>query len=224
MRMRTRPLTMIGVGLALAALDLRVVHVDIGPDFLGWALVAIGAKRLSMTTPAWLAGLAALAAMPDLLLEHHYQAFDIIAGRVIEDPAPGTDYNESLVFDQLSAGRSVAAILGAALGAAAIWCVLRELRRRALLSGDDAAARRLDVLRWSMVLVWGAPLVTVFVVQALGDGVDPVWNGGLELVALAGIAVALATSIELLLRSNEGWTATDDERVTPWGQMLTDGL
>lgn len=219
--MFARPLIAISAGLALAALDFRVVSLDLLPDTLGWLLVGFGAWRLSLTLPAVLAGVAALASIPDMFLRSHYDAIDPLTGEVVKTPGPGTAYHEVLAFDRLSGVRTALVVTALLAGAAALWSLLGTLRVRAHLTGDDVAAGRLSRLRALVLGLWALPFVTVLAFQStFGEGADPVWNGGLELVALVGMAVALATALMLALSHNRGWTATDDQRPTPWQDML----
>jgi hypothetical protein len=217
---RTRALSLIALGIVLVALDFRIVALDVLPDVLGWLLVAAGAWKLAFAGPAALALVAALAAAPDLMAPHHLEALDPLTGAVVAHPGPGTKYDERLVFDRLTDVRLLLAMVAIGAGGLALWWLLGTLGRRARLTGDDRSAGRLAILRWLAVGVWVVPYVVVASVQALGDhGFDPVWNGGLELMALLGLAGAAAVAWMLVVNSNRAWTATDRQRSTPWGEM-----
>lgn len=204
----------------IVALDFRVVALDVLPDAVGWLLVAIGSWKLALARPATLAVVATLASAPDIIAPHHYDALDPITGRVVPSPAPGTQYPERLAFDRLTDLRLLLAVAAMVAGGLALWSLLGTLRDRARLTGDDAAAGRLGVLRWLVPALWVGPVLIVGAVQSARDGgFDPVWNGGLELVALAGLAVAIALVWMLAVNSNRSWTATDEERAAPSSTM-----
>jgi hypothetical protein len=218
--MRTRALSLIAVGIVLVALDFRVVALDVLPDAVGWVLVAAGAWKLALSRPAMLAVVAALAAAPDVIARHHLEALDPLTGDVVMSPAPGTKYDERLVFDRLTDSRLLLAVVAIAAGGFALWSLLGTLSRRAHLTGDDTSSVRLRVLRWLILALWVAPYLLVATLQSdLDGGFDPVWNGGLELVALVGLAVLAAVAWVLIINSNRSWTATDAARATPWAKM-----
>jgi hypothetical protein len=68
---RGRPLSLIAAGLVLVGLDLRIVHVDVFPDPVGWLLVTMAAIRLSLRAPAVLGLVATLASLADVALTDH---------------------------------------------------------------------------------------------------------------------------------------------------------
>jgi hypothetical protein len=205
---RTRPLTLIAVGLVLVAVDLRVVAVDALPDVLGWALVGLGAWSLRLRLPAVLGAVAAVASALDLVAPAHREALDPLTGAVVPHPAPGTAYDEILVFDRLHDLRLLLAIAAMVAGGWAAAQLVAAMRDRARAAGDGASARALSLLRWLVPLVWVVPYVGVAVGQGIGgDGFDPVWNGNLELVAVAGIGVVGALAWIFATTSNRGWAA-----------------
>lgn len=225
--MRTRPLTLVAVGLVLASVDARVVAFDVLPDLLGWALVSLGCWRLHLRLASALAAVAAVMAVGELVLPHRYDSLDPISGEVVPRSrvVPGTAFDERLAFDDLG-GERLLLLLGAlALGGAAMWLLLGVLGQRAALLGDHTAALRLRVARWALVGVWVAPQLGVCLVQAADDGeADIVWNESLELLAVAGLVSVLGTALLLMANSNRGWTATDEERLAPWGELMVRGL
>jgi hypothetical protein len=221
---RIRPLSLIAVGVAIVALDFRVVAVDVLPDVVGWLLVAAGAWRLAVRAPFVLALLAALASGPDVVSPHHYDALDPLTGQVVASPPPGTSYPERLAFDRLHDLRLVLVLVAMAAGGAALWAILGVLRQRAGAKGDTTTAPRLAVLRWSVPLLWVAPYVGVAAVQGLGDdGFDPVWNGAYEALALVGLAAVAGLVWVFLTSSNRSWAAVDDGRTNPWAEMIVQG-
>jgi hypothetical protein len=222
--MRTRALSLLAAGLVIVALDLRVVAVDVLPDVAGWLLVAAGSWKLALPRPAWLAVGAGVASAADVVAPYRYDNLDPITGEIVELPAPGTKYPQRLVFDHLHDVRLLLAVLAIVAGGLAVWSILGTLRRRADATGDDESARRLALLRWLVPSIWVAPYLALAVFQGAGDdGFDPVWNGGLELLALAGLAVVAGVVWVLATNSNRQWTATDDERTTPWAEMMVEG-
>lgn len=219
--MRTRPLTLAAIGVVLFSLDLRVVAIDLLPDFVGWGLVAFAAFRLSMAWSGRLAAVAAVASVVELGLPYHYDSLDPLTLEVVPNPPPGTDYPERLVFDAVHGPRLVLLVVVVSAGGLALWLLLRELARRAASSRDEPASRRLGRLSWAVAVVWALPYVARAVGQGvLDDGFDPVWNGGWELPAIAGIATMVAVAITFGLWSNRRWSATGDDLGSPWAELM----
>ena len=219
--MRIRPLTLAAVGVALAAVDLRLVAWDVLPDALGWLLIAVAAHRIGMRAPAVLAGLAAVGSAAEVALPYYYQSIDRITGAIIEHPEPGTDYAEELVFEPLTGVRLLGVVGAVALGGVALTLMLLELRRRARTTPDTQSTQRLEVLAWLVPSVWIAPLLLVAAGEAIVDGeADPVWNGSLELLALPGVLVAVVLGVFLALTANRRWSASGDEVGSPWAEMM----
>ncbi len=219
--MRIRPLTIAAVGVALAAIDLRVVAWDLLPDALGWLLLAVAALRLGVRVPAGLALAASLCAVAEAQLPYHYEALDPLTGEVVRNPAAGTSYHEQLAFLPVDGIRLLAIVAAVVLGTAALTLALRELRRRAVTTTDEAASRRLGLLSWAVPLAWGVPYLVVTLGQVVADGeIDTVWNEPWELVALVGILVAAAVVLLFATTSNRRWSATGDEIGSPWGELL----
>jgi hypothetical protein len=221
---RTKPLTLIAIGVVLVAVDFRIVAFDALPDVVGWLLVAAAAWRLTLRPTAGVAVIAAAASAPDLVAPHHWEALDPLTGAVVPSPGPGTAYDERLAFDRLTDLRLGLAIAAMLAGGLVLWWLLGALRDRAQVMGDDESTRRLALLRWLVPLVWVLPYAVVAVVQGSSDeGFDPVWNGGFEPLALVGLAVAAAVAWVLVINNNRAWTVTDGERATPWADMIAKG-
>lgn len=217
--MRGRPLSLIAAGLVFVALDFRIVHVDLLPDPVGWFLVALAAHRWAQRTPLLLAGFATVATLPDVLLTYHYDDLDPLTGEVVVNGG-GTGYDQRLAFDRITDVRGLLAVLALAAGGLALFLLLTMLEDRADLLGDRPASSQLWFARVLLVAGWIVPHVGVMAFQWLsGDGLDPVWNGGLELVAQPGLVVAALLVVGAVINRNRGWTATDDDGPTPWAQL-----
>lgn len=219
----SRPLSLIAAGVVLVALDFRVVAVDVLPDVVGWSLVAFGAWRLHAVGPAVLCLLAAAASAADVLAPFHYNSLDPITGEIVTGDTTGLQYDQRLVFDRLSGIRLGLVLLAMVAGGAAITWLLRSLGARAIARGDDVPGRRLQTLGWLVVLLWVLPFVVVATYQAIADGgLDPVWSGGLEMVALTAVTIAGGLTWVLAVNSNKEWTVEGDQQ-TPWVEMMTRG-
>ena len=209
---RVLPLSLVSAGIALVALDLRIVNVDLVPDVVGWGLVAVGAWRLEDRLAAAAAGVATAAAVPDLALTYHWEDLDPITGEVVVGGG-GTAYDQRIAFDLITDARAPLSVLALTSGGLALVILLGRLERKALVLGDQTAATHLLVGRVSIALAWVFPHLVVMLLQLLtGDGLDPVWGGSLELVALLGLLVAGLVGVTLARYRNRGWTATAAER------------
>jgi hypothetical protein len=203
-----RPLTFIAVGLVLIAIDIRTEHLDVLPDALGWGLVAFGAWRLSLTLPAIAAAATALLTLPEVSLPHHFVMLDPATGERIT-PRPGVDlaYPEQLVFDDVTGWRLAAMAAALVAGGLTMWLLLGALATRAAAWERAGTARQLRWLRWLALGVWTAPLLVVLTLSAASEDAsfDPVWNGSIELLALAGVVVIGAVAAVLLRETNRAW-------------------
>jgi hypothetical protein len=216
---RGRPLSLIAAGLVLVGLDLRIVHIDVFPDPVGWLLVTLAAARLALRWPVVLGGIATLASLPDVALTYHYDDLDPLTGEVVVNGA-GTGYQQRLAFDRITDVRAPLTILALLAGGLALCLVLITLERRAALLGDRRAGTELLGARLLLLLAWVFPHVALMTLQWLGgEGLDPVWNEGQELVGLAGTAVVAVLVVGAVVNRNRGWTATDDERRSPWAEL-----
>jgi hypothetical protein len=196
-----RPLTLIAIGLAAVAVDIRTEYFDMLPDALAWGLVALGAWRLSLTGPASAAGAAALLSLPEVSLPYRYVEVSVLL------PGGGFDTSEQLVFDDLTGWRLAAVAAATIAGGVALWLLLGALGARAATGERLGTATQIRWLRWLTLGVWVVPYLVVVAVSALGqDGsFDPVWNGGLEYLALAGVVAVAALVVMLLRESNRAW-------------------
>ena len=203
-----RPLTSVAVGLVLIAVDVRTQHLDVLPDALGWGLVAYGAWRLSLTVPAIAAATTAVLTVPEVSLPHRFVMLDPETGERIT-PRPGVvlGYAKTLVFDDLTGWRLAALAAGLISGGVTTWLLLGALATRAAAWERAGTARQIRALRWLTLGVWTAPVLVVLGVSAASEdpSYDPVWNGSLELLALAGIVVIGAVAAVLLRETNRAW-------------------
>jgi hypothetical protein len=196
-----RPLSLIAIGLVAIVVDIRTEYFDMLPDPIGWGLVALGAWRLSLPLAAAAAGAAALLSMPEVSLPYRFVAVRVpLAGG-------GFQTTDHLVFDDLTGWRLATATAAALAGAAAAWILVGALAGRAAAWQRRPAAVQLRWLRWLTLVVWAAPYLGVLA-ASVWDGdpsFDPVWNGNLEFVALAGVMVVAALVLVLLRESNRAW-------------------
>jgi hypothetical protein len=203
-----RPLTLVAVGLALVAVDIRTEYLDMLPDAVGWGLVAFGAWRLSLTLPAIAAAATALLVLPEVSLPHHFVMVDPDTGEPIRT-RPGVElgFPEQLVFEDLRGWRLAALTAALIAGGVTLWLLLGALATRAAAWERADTARQIRWLRWLVLALWiGPTLVVVAVSTSAGDrSFDPVWNGSLELLALAGIVVVGAVVAVMLRETNRAW-------------------
>jgi hypothetical protein len=203
-----RPLTFMAVGLTLLAVDVRTEHLDLLPDALGWGLVALGAWRMSLKMPAIAAGATALLTVPEVSLPYRFVMIDPETGERIE-PRPGVDLGlpEHLIFDDLTGWRLAALAAATIAGGVTLWLLLGALATRAAAWERPGAARQIRWLRWLTLGVWVVPYLAVLAVSASAEdgSFDPIWNGSLELLAVAGIVVVGALVAVLLRESNRAW-------------------
>ncbi len=220
--MRTRPLTLAAIGVATVAFDPRIVAVDAAPDVVGWTLIAVAAWQLSLAWPCRLAVVAALASVAELELPYHYDSLDPITGEVVPHARSGQAFHERLAFDSVHGPRLALLVAAVAAGGVALALLLHQLTRRAASSRDQTSARRLELFRYGVIGVWTLPYVVLAVGQGLfgDDGFDPVWNGGWELLAIAGLAVMAAVALSFAHTSNRRWSATGDDLGSPWAELM----
>jgi hypothetical protein len=186
-------------------------------------LVAYGAARLSLRPAAWLAGVAGvLSALYDFL-PYRYVSINRETGERLPPEQQGLGVLPQRVeFDPVSGWRLVGITLAIVVGGLAVWSLLIGLERRASAAEEPRAAGRLRLARWLVLAVWVVPfLVGVGRALASQDGeFDPIWNGGAEYAAMAGMAV-FGYLVYLLLRDASaswalpGWLW----RPSPWDEM-----
>ena len=205
-----RALTLIAIGLVTVVVDLRTEYFDMLPDALGWALVGMGAWRLSLRWPAGAAGAAALLSLPEVSLPFRYVEVRVPL------PAGGFSVSEQLVFDELTGWRLAMVAAANVAGGLALWLLLGALAVRASAWERHRVSTQLQWLRWLTLGVWVVPYLAVLTVSSQRDdrSFDPVWNGGLEYLALAGVVVVGGLVVLLLSEANRVW-AVPDRSVRP---------
>ena len=219
--MRIRPMSLVAVGVVAVAFDPRVVAWDAFPDVLGWALVAYGAWQVSLRWPAGLAVAAAVASTAEAQLPYRYDDLDPLTGEVLPNADPTLMYHERLAFEDVVGPRLVLLVVAALVGGAVLCLLLRGLADRAEGLRDEGSGRRLRLLSVLVPVAWSAPYVVVALVQGVGDdGFDPIWNGALEVVGLAGFFTMLAVAYLLATTSNRRWSASGVEHGSPWGDLM----
>jgi hypothetical protein len=223
-----RPLTIVVVGLAFVVLDFRIEALDLLPDALGWAAVALGAARLGLLGAARLAVVTGVVSLADAWLPFHYVWLNPVTGEEAPGSVAGEDGPVHLRYDDISGWQLAALTSAMVLGACTIWALLSGCARRAEGDGRDLVARRLRLARWLVVGTWTVPFVGA-VLQALasrsGD-FDPVWNGRLTYTWVAAVVVFAAVAALLVQERDRQWALPPGRaRVSPRhdGRRRTDG-
>ncbi len=213
-----RALSLVAIGLALAAVDFRTDAFDVLPDPLGWALVAVGAYRLSMRLAACGAAVAAILSVSEAYLPFRYVRVD----PVTMEAAPGcAGCPEQLRYDEMSQIRAVATALAVVVGSAAIMRILHRLRTHVGPTRDcPGLHRHMRILEVLAPVTWVLP-IAILVGRAIGTGknYDPVWNGPLEGVGLVTSVVLVWTVATIARFSNSYPTPFAD--VQPRARQVT---
>lgn len=193
------PLRLVAVGLLVAFLDLRVFALDVLPDVVGWALVALGVRRLpalvaggrAAAVAGWAAAAAAALGLGDQLLSFASPgARGDLVGAVLG--SGGTITLGGQVFS-LYAVASVVAVL-------ALSAVVAELADQA---GDEVSAARWTRLRFVYVCS-AVPGLAICLMLLIG------WGGAPGMV-LATVLLAVGSVTYVLLV----WRSFRDAR-RPW--------
>jgi hypothetical protein len=223
-----RPLSIIVVGLGFIVADFRTEALDFVPDPVGWALVALGAWRLSLGVPAVLAAAAGVASFADAWLPFRYVKIDPVTGEPVPEIVAHAAYPVRLEYEDASGWRLAALTLVVVLGASALWLLLTQFADLAHTTGRDQPARQLSWLRWLLVASWAGPYLGVVahaVVYESGE-FDPVWNNVyLSYVVLAAVAVFGLVGYVLIRERDRLWAVPASSlRVSPWDvRRLRDG-
>jgi hypothetical protein len=214
----SRPLSAVAIGLVIVAIDFRVQSLDLLPDPIGWLLIALGAWRLSLLKPAGAACLAAVLSISDTVLAYRYVRLSV-TGEIVS-PSVSAELGH-LRWDPVSDWRAVAMASAMLAGGVTLWWLLGGLSGRAEQAGETATAQRIRVLRLVVPVVWVAPYLVVVAVAVIGSGsFDPVWNDGLELVALAGLVSLAWLTGSLALERDSAWALPPSSaQPSRWDQL-----
>jgi hypothetical protein len=127
-----------------------------------------------------------------------------------------------LRWNAVSDARAVAMAAAVLAGGVALWWLLGDLHHRAEHAGEAAAvtAKRLRMLQLLIPVVWVTPYVVAVTVAVIGsEPFDPIWNGAMEYVALAGLLSLLALATTLTLARDATWALpATPARPSPWTQ------
>jgi hypothetical protein len=208
-RSAIRPLLVIAIGLVLVAVEFRIRSLDLLPDPLGWLLIAVGAWRLALVGPAAVASIAAVLSLSDLLLPYRWIYVDPKTGEIVSSSVGAElDYPQLLRWNAVSDARAVAMAAAVLAGGVSLWWLLGDLQHRAEQATGAAAvaAKRLRTLQLLVPVAWVAPYLVAVTVSVIGtEPFDPIWNGTMEYVALAGLLSLLALATTLTLARNAAW-------------------
>jgi hypothetical protein len=194
-------------GLVLIVVDFRTAAPDLLPDIVGWALIVVAARRLTLTAAAWLAALAGVASLADAWLPYRHVLIDPRTGEPL--PAvPGANLGPAqLVYDDVTGWRLAAVAAGAALAGSALVTLLFGIARLVESSGRVGPARQFRIVAWLIIPIWTLPFLAAVanaVVNESGE-FDPVWNGGLVYVWLAGFALIMYLVVLLVREHDRSW-------------------
>jgi hypothetical protein len=169
---------------------MRIDAYDLAPDIIGWLCIAWGARQVTRPAVPGLALVAAAASAVDFALPSRMAPVDPRNGKVLMDQVGNPQgFPQVFVFENVEGVRL--ALLWAAFLAAALatWLLIGDLRRRADAYGRTAAARELGLLQGLVPGLWAGPYVIASSAALFAGGsFDPVWNGVMEYLALAGLA------------------------------------
>lgn len=193
------PLRLVGAGLLVAFLDVRVFAVDLLPDVVGWLLVVLGVRRLpGLVAGGRTASVAAGAALVAAVLGLGDQVLSLVAPGARGDlvgavlGSGGTITLGGQVFSLYAVAVAVAVL--------ALSGVVAELAEQA---GDEVSAARWSRLRFVYVCS-AVPGLAICLMLLLG------WGGAPGMV-LATVLLAVGSAAYALL----AWRSFRDAR-RPW--------
>ena len=196
-------------GLALVVLDFRTASPDLLPDIVGWGLIAVAARRLTLTAAASLAVVAGLASLADLWLSYRHIPVDPTTGELVLDGSSADRGGPAqFVYDDVSGWRLTAMSIAAVLAGLALWALLAGLAKLARSRGRDGPARQFRIVGWLIPAVWTVPYLAAVVNAVVNESgaFDPVWNGALVYVWLLSFALFVYLAVLLLREHDESWT------------------
>jgi hypothetical protein len=214
-----RPLSWIAPGILIVAIDFRLNAIDVLPDPIGWLMIAMGAWQLARPATVSAIGVAGVASLVEVALPYRWVQISPETGQVIhEKTTVRYAYPEILVYDGVSGVRLAFLVLGYATAGLAIWMLLRDLAARARSVGRLTAAHQLGLLRGLVPGLWIAPYVIGGIADLIaGRSFDPVWNDGLEYVALVGLVPVAWLVALLIVERDRAWALpTESPSPPPW--------
>jgi hypothetical protein len=214
-----RPLSWIAPGLFIVAIDFRLNAIDVLLDPVGWLMIAMGAWQLARPATVTAVGVATLASLAEVTLPYRWAQISPETGKIIDEVTTTRyAYPEVLVYDRVSGARLVLLALSYLAAGVALWMLLRDLAARARSMGRSSTAKQLGLLRGLVPGLWIAPyLIGMVTALIAGRSFDPVWNGGLEYLALAGLIPMLWLALLLGLERDRAWALpTESPSPPPW--------
>lgn len=191
----------IAIGVILIGIDFRLNAPDVFADPVGWLLVAVGAWLLHARGASLLALIAAPMSVATMWLDYHLALIDSRTGEEIQSCGGDAFCYREVRYDDLGTLRSVAVLVAALAGGAALVWVVRILRTEV---GDPTKQLRLRqqlaLLEPAIAVVWALP-VAIFATRAVlsGDGYDPIWDENLELLGYARFVVLLWLAVVIFV-------------------------
>ncbi|HKE73232.1 MAG TPA: hypothetical protein VKB57_06435 [Acidimicrobiales bacterium] len=216
-----RPLAVAAGGVVLVALDFRTEALDLLPDPLGWALIALAASWLALPAVTRLAAVTGLLSLADVALPYHYVRIDPLTGERLAGPARGNPVSVRLDYLPLE-GTQLALLAAAVVGTGAtLWMLLGRLRRRADYEEDEHAVSRLRRAQWAVAGAWVAPYLVTLALAAARDGrYDPVWNHGYEYLGLLGLGTGTYVVAVLAGSIRASWAQRPGSWYpSPWDEL-----
>jgi hypothetical protein len=219
-------LLLLAVGIAIVAVDFRSARFDVLPDPLGWLLAADALRRLSCNRPAILSAIAGVLSLTEVHLPYRHVIFDPLTGRFVEPPSGAELASEHLRYDPLTGWRLALSALAVLAAYVALVALFGALAGRAGTAGERRDAGRLRALSWIVPLGWAAPILVVMAGAVVRDDgeFDPIWNGSLALLGLAGSALLVCSAVFLAGVSERRWALPDDRPFrSPWDETRSGG-
>ena len=209
------PLGAVCAGLLLVIVDFRVPGLDVVPDPVGWALVAVGLSRLP--SPDNTAVAARVAAVVTALLSLAELSLPVATETSGPVDGAGPVTSTTAVADPEGLQAILVSTYSFAFSVTLVLLTL-ALRTRAARAGDTAAATTLTRFVVFHVVVGALGVVVDLVIRAAGVTVPRQVDGGavaLALVAVLATFVVVALFLVTLYRMRERPWAAAAGQVSP---------